>query len=113
MTTAEALLADLRSRGVELETDGTRMRWRPPLMVTGPQAEQVRLHKAELIALLAGPDLLKRCPKCGWPLDSHQRCPKCFDRLCKNCGRMTGSYFFMLCMPCGVTDDEGDGADRR
>jgi hypothetical protein len=54
MTPAEALLAELRSRGVELETDGARLRWRPRGAVTPALAEQVREHKAELVALLDG-----------------------------------------------------------
>ena len=32
-------VADLRSRGIELETDGTRLRWRPAFLVTAPQAD--------------------------------------------------------------------------
>src|SRR5262249_26768641 len=73
MTTAADLLADLRSRGIELETDGVRLRWRPAFMVTDPMAEQIRAHLTGLIELLTGPDRLERCPACGWPLDSKRR----------------------------------------
>jgi hypothetical protein len=101
MKTAAALLADLRSRGIELETDGVRLRWRPAFMVTAPLAERLRSERPGLIELLTGPDKLQRCPACRWPLDSKQRCPKCFDRLCTNCGKLTGSYFVMHCVVCG------------
>jgi hypothetical protein len=101
MTPAAALLADLRSRGIELETDGERIRWRPFFLVTAPQVELIRSDRAGLIELLTGPDCLERCPLCRWPLDSHRRCPKCFDRLCVDCGRPTGSFFIMRCVMCG------------
>ena len=51
MTTAAALLADLRSRGIDLETDGIRLRWRPDFMVPKPVAKLIRSHQAELIDL--------------------------------------------------------------
>jgi hypothetical protein len=95
------LLADLRSRGIELETDGARLRWRPAFQVPEPLAERIRSHRAELIAVLTGPDRLERCPLCHWPLDSARRCPKCFDRLCVDCGRPTGSYLIKHCVACG------------
>jgi hypothetical protein len=98
---AAALLADLRSRGIELETDGARLRWRPAFLVSAPLAEQIRFNKAELIALLRAPAAVWMCPRCRWPLDSARRCPKCFDRLCVDCGRATGSYFIMRCVVCG------------
>jgi hypothetical protein len=101
MTTATALLADLRSRGVVLETDGARLRWRPGFLVTAPEARRIRECKAELIALLGRPDQLERCLGCRWPLDAARRCPKCFDRLCVDCGRLTGSYFVLRCVACG------------
>jgi hypothetical protein len=101
MTPVVALLADLRSRGIELETDGARLRWRPGFLVTAPLAEQIRSHRAGLIELLAGPDRLERCPACRWPLDAARRCPKCFNRRCVDCGRLTGSYFIRRCVTCG------------
>jgi hypothetical protein len=54
MTAAELLLADLRSRGIELDTDGGRLRWRPAHMVTAAQAQRIQFHKAELLTLLTG-----------------------------------------------------------
>jgi hypothetical protein len=112
MITAARLLADLRSRGVELETDGTRLRWRPAFLVRPSHAEQIRSHRAELIVLLSRPDCLKRCPACRWPLDSARRCPKCFDRLCVDCEKPTGSYFLQRCVACGhalgTTEATGD-----
>ena len=101
MTAALALLADLRSRGIELETDGARLRWRPAFLVTGPLAERICAERAGLVALLTGPYRLERCPASSWPLDSARRCPKCFDRLCVDCGRLSGSYCIMRCVGCG------------
>jgi hypothetical protein len=101
MTPAAALLADLRSRGIELETDGTRLRWRPAFLVTGPLAARIRTHHADLVELLVGPDTLDRCPGCRWPTDSARRCWKCFDRPCVDCGRLTGSALVARCFPCG------------
>lgn len=101
MTSAAALLADLRSRGIELETDGTRLRWRPPFLVSSVLAERIRIERTGLIELLQGPDRLQRCPTCHWALDAARRCPKCFDRLCVDCGRPTGSYFIQRCVVCG------------
>ena len=62
----------------------------------------------ELIGLLTTPGDIRRCPACRWPLDSACRCPKCFDRLCVDCGKPTGSYFIMRCGTCGhaFKDDE-------
>jgi hypothetical protein len=107
MTGAEALLADLRSRGVELETDGARLRWRPGFLVGPGQAELIRRHKPELIALLAAPAAAGACPACRWPLDSARRCARCLDRLCVGCGRPTGSYFILRCVHCGHALGEG------
>jgi hypothetical protein len=101
MTTAQALLADLASRGIELKTDSCRLRWRPAFMAVGALAERIISHRAELIALLTGPDPLRRCAKCRWPLDSGQRCVKCCDRHCVECGKLTGSMFVERCVLCG------------
>jgi hypothetical protein len=110
MNQAAGILADLRSRGIQLETDGARLRWRPAFLVTAPQAALIEAHRAGLIDLLTGPDLLARCPACRWVLDSDRRCPKCFDRLCVDCGRLTGSYFILRCVPCGhAFQDSGEG----
>jgi hypothetical protein len=111
MTAAADLLADLRSRGIELETDGVRLRWRPAFMVTDPMAEQIRTHRTGLIELLTGPDRLERCPACGWPLDSKRRCPKCFDRRCIDCGKLTGSYFILYCVACSHPEKQANMAD--
>jgi hypothetical protein len=98
---AAAMLADLRSRGIEVETDGVRLRWRPAFLVSALLAERILAERAGLVEVLTGPVLLERCPACHWPLDSARRCPKCFDRLCVDCGRLTGSYFIMRCVVCG------------
>jgi hypothetical protein len=107
MTSTEALLADLRSRGIELKTDGSRLRWRPAFLVSEPQAAEILSHRALLIDLLTNPAASDgpRCKDCGWPLDSARRCPKCFDRLCEVCGKLTGSYIIMRCVACGQADE--------
>lgn len=109
MTAAAALLADVRSLGIELETDGVRIRWRPAFMVAAPLAAKLRSHKRELIELLMMPDSFDRCPTCRWPLDSIRRCPKCFDRLCVECGRPTGSYLIRCCGACSHRAEGNDG----
>jgi hypothetical protein len=103
MTTAQALLADLRSRGIKLGTDGSRLRWRPAFLVTAGQAERIQSLRSELVGLLTDPTgrVGEGCPLCRWPLDSARRCVKCFDRVCVDCGRMTGSYLIVRCVPCG------------
>lgn len=102
MTPGQAFLADLRARGIELETDGSRLRWRPAFLVNGPQEEQLLRLRAELIELLRQPaaSTIDPCPSCQRPLDSQRRCPRCFDRLCVDCGKETGSYFLMRCVVC-------------
>src|SRR5262245_51441418 len=106
--TPAAMLADLRSRGVELETDGQRLRWRPAFLVSAGTQESILLHKQDLIDLLSLPGGAQgpRCPRCGWPLDSALRCVKCFDRPCADCGRPTGSYFVLRCVACGHDPQE-------
>src|SRR5262249_17496045 len=107
MTSAEALLADLRSRGIDLKTDGCRLRWRPAFLVSAPPAAEILSPRALLIDLLTSPGASDgpRCPTCRWPLDSGLRCPKCFDRLCEVCGKLTGSYIIMRCVACGQADE--------
>jgi hypothetical protein len=101
MKAAAALLADLRSRGIELETDGGRLRWRPAFLVSASLAERIRAERIGLVQLLICPERSEQCPACRWPLDAARRCPKCFDRLCVDCSRPTGSYFVMRCVVCG------------
>lgn len=58
--TPAALLADLRARGVELVAIGDRLRFRPASAVSRDTREALRVHKAELLALLTAgsPSLL-------------------------------------------------------
>jgi hypothetical protein len=100
MSPAEALLADLRSRGIDLETDGERLRWRPYFLVSAPLAEKVRGYKGELIRLLSLAAHPRRCLLGHW-LDGRGRCWRCCDRDCSRCGRPTGSAFIELCAACG------------
>jgi hypothetical protein len=113
MSDAEALLADLRSRGITLALDDAgRIRWRPGFMVTDPERDRLRALQAEVVELLSQGWSSPACPSCRWVMDSGRRCPKCLDRLCCDCGRMTGSYFVMRCVPCGIAfrdDAEGQG----
>jgi hypothetical protein len=109
MTMAEALLADLLARGIEIQTDGTRLRWRPAFMVTQPLAERILGQRAELIALLQSDPgrAFRPCSLCGRALDAERRCPRCFDRECEDCGRPTGSYFIRTCLLCQGAAPEG------
>jgi hypothetical protein len=50
---AQVLLANLRGRGIELRGAGDRLRFRPADALTAEDLELLRLHKAELLALLA------------------------------------------------------------
>ena len=51
MTTAD-LLVELEQRGVRIEAHGDRLRYAPRSAVTDGLLEQLKLHKAELLALL-------------------------------------------------------------
>jgi len=53
MSPAVALLARLRARGVVLEPDGPSLVIRPADAVRPEEVEALRLHKAEVLALLA------------------------------------------------------------
>ena len=101
MDSARAVLADVRSRGVEMVSSEGTLRWRPAFLVAGPLRLRVQAFKEELAELLERGEAGDRCPSCGWPLDSLARCPKCFDRRCVECGRMSGSYFILRCAQCG------------
>ena len=105
MTPPEALYADLRSRGVELESDGRRLRWRPAFLVSPREEARIRDHREALVALLRAGHQPRRCHDCGRPLDSLARCATCWDRLCAKCARRTGSYFIQLCILCGHLDE--------
>jgi hypothetical protein len=52
MSSAHAILAELRERGVALRVVGDRLRYRPVTAVTPGLREQMKECKAELIALL-------------------------------------------------------------
>jgi hypothetical protein len=52
--TGATLLADLRSRGIELTADGDQLRYRGPAAVFTPEViETIRRFKSELLAALA------------------------------------------------------------
>lgn len=48
------LLTELRQRGVELQTNGSQLRYRPKDALTPDQRAAIREHKAEILALLPG-----------------------------------------------------------
>ena len=53
MSPAEALLGELRMRGVVLSAEHGRLRWTAPAGAMTPElTQQVRAHKPELLALL-------------------------------------------------------------
>ena len=73
---AAAVLSELRRRGVELVAAGGRLRFRPVQAVSPDLVEQMRAHKAELLAILAGGERLDtaggECSRFSslWPNDS-------------------------------------------
>ena len=101
MDTAHAVLADVRSLGVEIISAGGVLRWRPAFLVNVPLQSRLTSFKTELAELLARGEPTDRCPSCRWHLDAKGRCPKCFDRRCADCPKQTGSYFIMRCFACG------------
>lgn len=116
--TAAALLAELRSRGVELVPWGDRVRFRPASIVTPYLRERLREHKAEVLAMLITPapapfDLGRgeRSYAAPWP-DSvpglGARTVGPFES-CQGCGR--GSWIrygdLVLCLACA--DRAGGG----
>lgn len=105
MTTELALLADLRSRGIEIETDGQRLRWRPTFLVNAREVLLIQLNREALIKTLSNSTRIPQCPTCARPMDNRRRCPNCFDRPCTKCGRMTGSYFIQMCFQCASQDE--------
>jgi hypothetical protein len=50
---AAELLAELDRLGIQLEADGEHLRFRPREAVTADLAGRMKMHKAELLALLA------------------------------------------------------------
>ena len=52
--TAETLIADLRARGVTLTPEGPNLRCRPKSALSAEDLEQLRRHKAEVLAALLG-----------------------------------------------------------
>ena len=52
MNTAADLLAELTELGIELVASGDRLRYRPRSAVTPDLVERLRIHKAELLAIL-------------------------------------------------------------
>ena len=50
--TAAAILSELRARGVRLELDGDRLRWRAPSEIPAELLEAARQRRQELVELL-------------------------------------------------------------
>lgn len=55
MITGAAILMALERLGIEIETDGARLRWRPAELVPGELAERILARRDEVIALLQVP----------------------------------------------------------
>src|SRR5262245_61308551 len=92
------LLTECHKRGVRLSATPTRLHW---LSATGAVDDQLRRHlvehKPDLIELLS-----TTCPTCHRQLtDQRRQCWQCFERLCADCGRATGSAFVSRCIACG------------
>ncbi len=102
MTTAE-LLSDLVVRGVEFEARDDKLRFRSTRPLTPDDVENIRRHKAPLLALLraegilyrnpsANPRLLDVCDRCG--ATAHDDIPihggQSMRRDCAFCHRFLG-----------------------
>jgi hypothetical protein len=99
--TAEALLATLRARGVEVLTDGQRVGVRPPGALSDDERKALRRLKPDVLALLVVPPRDYAHP---WPdaLATHgQRAVGPFDQ-CIDCGRGTWVRYgvVVLCLAC-------------
>lgn len=75
MTAAQALVADLRARGVRLWREGDQLRWQAPRpgVVHAEELERLRAAKAEVIAMLEAeaardPRAWARCWHCKAPI---------------------------------------------
>ncbi len=68
---AADLLAELDALGVQLEADGERLRYRPREKVTADLAGRMKMHKAELLAVLATRKTAGRLLEVAatWPAD--------------------------------------------
>ena len=98
--TAVELLARCGSLGIDLTAspNGTLL-WESD---TDPPAELMTAlaqSKAAILALIQSPTA--KCSRCGNFLDARDRCWRCCDRLCVDCGRWTGSAFIQRCVVCG------------
>src|SRR5262245_54917437 len=93
------ILRKLHCLGVELQADGDRLRWRPKEAVGAELLAEMIANKSDLIALLNAPSVC--CPLCKGPMDERKRCWHCCERICCECGRLTGSAFVATCVPCG------------
>ncbi len=102
------LLIDLARLGIRLEAHGDRLRYHPRSALTPDLAEQLRTHKAELLAVL-GPTVRPEAAKLGvgptallqWEdyIEPPPVCPECGgltfwwnvlgDRLCMKCNPPT------------------------
>jgi hypothetical protein len=47
-----------------------------------------------------------RCPTCGRVLTARGECWSCCDRLCRGCGRLTGSAFIDICWSCWFREEQ-------
>ncbi|HQA44934.1 MAG TPA: hypothetical protein PLM77_11130 [Phycisphaerae bacterium] len=54
MSPAAVLMGELAARGIELQAEGGKLRFRPRAAMTPDLAERVKRHKPELLAMLTG-----------------------------------------------------------
>ncbi len=84
MTTATNLLAELGRLGIEVTAHGNRLRYRPRSAVTPELAERMKVHKAELLAILtatpADDTSTAEHPLAGTPFDGWIQRPDCAGR---------------------------------
>jgi pyochelin synthetase len=85
---APALLDKLRSRGVEVFTDGHRVGVRPAGALTDDEREALRRHKADVLALLTAP------PPAPPPAGDDDAFPRLFPDL-------DWANAMTLCLTCG------------
>ena len=110
--TPEALVAELRARGVELRAVGDRLRYKPASALTPADVEVLRQHKAAVLALLRAAE---RPAVVALTSYAHPW-PDCLERLgprrvgtfapCEgSCGRWSWAKYggaVVLCLPCAL-----------
>jgi hypothetical protein len=101
------VLDQARAAGVELwATQREKILWRCPGGLPDAIRHSLAAHKHGILGLLP---LATQCPLCKRPMDTKRRCWRCCDRLCEECGLLTGSAFIGLCWLCQVARERKGG----